>query len=53
MENTRDSSQLVIWEFHQQKFQAWEAGRVNIPQHEEYKVRREESLTATELTVIL
>ena len=38
LEKTTDSSQQVIWEYHQQKFEFWENGRVNIPQTEEYKV---------------
>ena len=39
LERTTDSSQQVIWEYHQQKFEFWEEGQLNIdPGLEDYKL---------------
>ena len=38
MESTEDYSRQIIWEYHQQHFEFWENGRVNIPQNQEHKV---------------
>ena len=37
-ESVRDLTRIPVWEFHEDKFDFWERGRVEIPKFEDYKI---------------
>ena len=38
VESNKDLTRIPIWEYHHNKFDFWEHGRVEIPKFEDYKV---------------
>ena len=37
-ESVRDLTRIPVWEFHEDKFDFWERGRVEIPKFEDYRI---------------